>query len=145
MSLYYLLRVNGDIVECHNNYKLLSDFKISDLGYDIEDNLYIFTVADEVNILMHPYNEKFDYELPVNLALQKFFPDSKYMGDIVIAKTDPDGYEFLEKNWDLQKSLSGFKAQSLGSSRHLFVESSEKSSYETKLDLDHDFEFYSLD
>lgn len=145
MPLHYLLRVDGDIIECQNDYKLLSEFRNSDLGYNIEGCPYIFTVAEEVNILMHPYNENFDYDLPVNLALQKFFPDSRYMGDIVIAKTDPDGYEFLEKDWDLQKSISGFKAQSLGGSRHFFIESADSSSYETKLGLDHDFEFYSLD
>lgn len=148
MPIHYLLKTDGTIEKRDNAYKLLSEFEIQDLGYNeienIEASLFIFTIADEYNLLMHPYNHKFDYELPVNKALKVFFPESEYMGDIIIAKTDD--YEFLIEEWALKADLKNFKAGTLDDTKHIFIESRERiDTSEEKFDQNYEFVFYTLD
>jgi len=104
-TLSYILKQNGIIQKEYIAAKNMEEIDF------VKKGCYMLAI-DELFLLLNEDNDKFDVglangsnfttTLSVNKALQTFFPNSKFLGDIIAVKTkDNDSEELSVSDWDI--------------------------------------------
>lgn len=85
----------------------LEDISIKSLNPKYKGDVYMHCISDEENIflLMHDDNDFQENlgrsHLYVNRALQKYFPNSHYVGDMILVISD-DNDRITSKEWNIE-------------------------------------------
>lgn len=98
MTFGYHFSTDGQIskISLPKKIKNCNDLPASILGpaYEDQESMHMFALPDDYFLMMHEDN---DFErnylkskLPINQALQKYFPCSPYKGNIVLIRVDED-------------------------------------------------------
>ena len=104
MAKAYWLKTDGSIkaLVLAKHIKDVNDTPAAQ--YCGSEHTYLTAIGSGLWLYMHldnDFKETFDKtKLPINLALQKWFRDSKYVGDMFMAKTpDQDSDDLDLKDW----------------------------------------------
>ena len=135
----YLLSTDGSIQKKQLKYKNVNDIGPEDLNPKYKESAGVYmTALDDYFFLMHVDNDEVNdprkSSLPVNKAIQKYFPNSPYVGDILFVKSD-EGDNLIASDFDLTKVLSKWKlvihpATDYLSEYYGFVEKDDESEHE---------------
>jgi len=98
MTFGYHFSTDGQIskINLPKKIKNCNDLPASILGpaYEGDKSLYMASLSDDYFLMMHEDNDfETNYQkskLPINQALQKYFPCSPYKGNIVLVRVDED-------------------------------------------------------
>lgn len=84
----------------------LEDISIKSLNPKYKGDVYMHCVSDENNLFMLMHDDNDFHEnlaksrLHLNLALQKYFPNSRYVGDMILVMSDDDDH-ITKKEWNV--------------------------------------------
>lgn len=102
---YYHLSTDVTIkkIKIQNNTSS-QDLTIDNLNENYSGDVYFHAIDDDLFLLMHDDNDFLGNlkrnSLPINLALRKYFPNSEFVGDMLLIKSD-DNDMLLMEDWDI--------------------------------------------
>ncbi|AYV85875.1 MAG: hypothetical protein Solivirus1_32 [Solivirus sp.] len=107
MATYHHFATDGKITKVESERKELDDFKLKELNKcykrHYRGELHLIFISPEIFILAHCENDfPEDFaksDLPVNRALQIYFPNSNIKGDVILVKF------LVDENGDSDDSL----------------------------------------
>ncbi len=113
MAKAYWLKMDGSMEKiCLENIKDINDTPTS--KYCGSEDNYLVSIGDGLWLYTHidnDFKESFQKtNLTTNLALQKWFPSSQYVGHLLMLKTvDQESDELDFTDWDLEKILKKYE------------------------------------
>lgn len=103
---FFRFLANGTIeTVLHMRALKIDEIPLTLLNSTYKRPVYIYCISKDTNVffLMHNDNSLPDNltksPLPVNQAVKRYFPDSRYVGDILLVATD-DNNKIIRENWD---------------------------------------------
>lgn len=130
MPHYYHLGIDGTIQKrvAKPSEVTPEDFTIKSLNPKYKGDVYMQCVSDVNNIflLMHDDNDFPENlaksHLHINQALQKYYPNSRYVGDmILVISTDDD--QITSKDWNVEilREYELYDGKEKGKTQSIFV------------------------
>ena len=72
----------------------ISEIEVTEINPSYTKDIYMHCLANDLFLLMHDDNDFWknlkSSQLPINLALKKYFPNSIYVGDMILVKVDQE-------------------------------------------------------
>lgn len=99
---YYKLTVEDLIILVKTKSSLFyKNIDVKLLSNEYEGYTFLVRLSAKFYLAMHKDNEDpIRSKLPKNRTLQRFFPESNFVGDMLLIKVDEDGY-LVKSDWDV--------------------------------------------